>query len=278
MPFLFNLGLVVSIMTTSSFIFAILGFLLYFSLPLINSGDFLQFFTLTWDATRGLYGLLPMILGTVYISVLATLLATFSSFSMAALIAYFLPKRYTKWLERILMSLFGVPTVLYAFAALFLLVPLMNDYLDGRGLSLATASFVLSFVVMPTMAMIFLNAMRSIPKSQIKALHFIGATKEDVFFKLVLPQIKKGIITALIFGFSRALGDTLISLMLAGNTLELPHHLLDSARTLTAHIALVNASDYESIAFKAIFLCGLLLFVLTACIMMILKIINLKRD
>ncbi|WP_331775041.1 PstC family ABC transporter permease [Sulfurospirillum sp. 1612] len=277
MSLLFYLGLVVSIITTSSFIFAILGFLIYFSLPLLDSGNFLQFFTLSWDATRGLYGLLPMIVGTIYISLLATVLAALSSFSMAALIAYFLPRKYAHKLERILTSLFGVPTVLYAFAALFLLVPLMNDYLSGRGLSLATASFVLSFVVMPTMAMILLNAMRTIPKSQIRALYFIGASTDDVFFKLVMPQIKKGIISALIFGFSRAVGDTLISLMLAGNTLQIPHHLLDSARTLTAHIALINASDYESIAFKAIFLCGLLLFLFTACIMMVLKLINVRK-
>lgn len=278
MSLLFYLGLVISIVVTSSFIFAILGFLIYFSLPLLNSANLSQFFTLTWDATHSLYGLFPMILGTIYISLLATLLATFSSFSISALIAYFLPRRYANGLERILTSLFAVPTVLYAFAALFLLVPLMNGYLNGRGLSLAMASFVLSFVVMPTMAMILLNAMRAIPKNQIRALYSIGATEEDVFFKLVIPQIKKGIISALVFGFSRAVGDTLISLMLAGNTLQIPDHLLDSARTLTAHIALVNASDYESIAFKAIFLCGLLLFLFTASIITILKLINLKRD
>lgn len=278
MSLLFYLGLVVSIITTSSFIFAILGFLIYFSFPLLDSGNFLQFFTLTWDTTRGLYGLLPMILGTIYISLLATFLSALSSFSIASLIAYFLPQKYAHWLERIVTSLFGVPTVLYAFAALFLLVPLMNDYLNGRGLSLATASFVLSFVIMPTMTMIFLNAMRAIPKSQVRALYFIGASKEDVFFKLVIPKIKKGIVSALIFGFSRAVGDTLISLMLAGNTLQIPDHLLDPARTLTAHIALINASDYESIAFKAIFLCGLLLFLFTTCIIMILKLINLRKN
>lgn len=276
MAFWFRLGLVVSIVTTSSLVFLILAFLLYFSLPLFDAKLFFDFFTFKWDVSQGLYGLMPMILGTLYISLLATFLATLSSLSMASLIALFLPKKLASWLERFLLLLSGIPTVLYAFVALFLLVPVMNDYFSGKGLSIFTASFVLSFVVLPTMGIMMLNAMRSIPKAHLSAALNLGATKEDLFFELIFPRIKKEILGAIIFGFARAVGDTLIALMLAGNALHIPHHLLDSARTLTAHIALINANDYESIAFKAIFLCALLLFLFTLVVVGCVKLLSRK--
>jgi len=277
MAFLFRIGLVSSIVLTSSLVFFILAFLIYFSLPLFNGTFFSSFFTFEWDVSKAFYGLMPMILGTLYISLLATLFATFSSFSIASLITLFLPKKLSHVLEKILLLLCGVPTVLYAFAALFLLVPLMNNYLGGKGLSIATAAFVLSFVVLPTMGIMMLGAMRSVPKRDILAAMHLGATKEDLFFELIFPRIKKEILGAIIYGFARAVGDTLIALMLAGNALNVPHHLLDSARTLTAHIALINANDYESIAFKAIFLCALLLFLFTLLVVGCVKLLYCKE-
>jgi phosphate transport system permease protein len=217
-----------------------------------------------------------MILGTIYISILATLFATIMSFAFASLMAFFLPKNITNILNKFILFLSGVPTVLYAFIAIFLLVPWLNDLLDGRGFSILTASFVLSFVVFPTMTIILFNTFIATPKKTLLAAKSLGATKEDIFFDLVLQSSKKGILTAIIFGFARAVGDTMIALMIAGNTLKIPHSVLDSARTLTAHIALINASDYESIAFKAIFICGLLLFLFSFFLVGSLKL--LKRE
>ncbi|RBQ28997.1 PstC family ABC transporter permease [Aliarcobacter vitoriensis] len=277
MHFLFNFGLVISVFITSSLILFILIFLIYFSFPLIISGNFLQFFSLKWDEINNFYGLLPMILGTIYISILATFFAAIMSFSFASLMAFFLPKSLTNILNKFILFLSGVPTVLYAFIAIFLLVPWLNDILDGRGFSILTASFVLSFVVLPTMTIILFNTFNSIPKKTILAAKSLGATKEDIFFDLVLKNAKKGILSAIIFGFARAVGDTMIALMIAGNTLKIPHSILDSARTLTAHIALINASDYESIAFKAIFICGLLLFLFSFLLVGSLKILNKEK-
>lgn len=274
MHFLFNFGLVISVFITSSLIIFIVVFLLYFSLPLINSGHFLEFFTFRWEEEKNLFGLMPMILGTVYISVLATLFATIMSFSFASLMAFFLPKNISSFLNKFMLFLSGVPTVLYAFIAIFLLVPWLNDILDGNGFSILTASFVLSFVVLPTMTIILYNTFISTSKKAIFAAKSLGATKEDIFFELVLKQSKKGILSAIILGFARAVGDTMIALMIAGNTLKTPSSILDSARTLTSHIALINANDYESIAFKAIFLCGLLLLIFSFLTVISLKIIN----
>ena len=271
---LFNFGLVISIFITSSLVLFILFFLIYFSFPLLTSGHFLDFFILMWNEQKNLYGLMPMILGTIYISILATLIATIMSFSFASLMAFFLPKNITNILNKFMLFISGVPTVLYAFIAIFLLVPWLNDILDGQGFSILTASFVLSFVVLPTMTIILFNTFNSTSKKTILAAKSLGATNEDIFFDLILKTSKKGILSAIILGFARAVGDTMIALMIAGNSLKIPNSILDSARTLTSHIALINASDYESTAFKAIFLCGLLLLVFSFLTVVSLKLIN----
>ncbi|MDD3323967.1 MAG: ABC transporter permease subunit [Sulfurospirillaceae bacterium] len=272
MKFLFKFGLVVSVITTSSLVFLILAFLLYFSIPLFDSAIFVGFFTQKWDVSKSLYGLLPMILGTIYISVLATFFATAMSFSLASLSEGFLPKKIATVVEGIIVLLAGVPTVLYAFVALFLLVPLINIYFFmGKGLSIFTASFVLAFVVLPTIYVMMLSAFRGVPKKHIKTSLCLGATKKEVFFSIMLPQAKPALLGAIVFGFARSVGDTLIALMLSGNSLHMPNTLFDSARTLTSHIALINANDYESVAFKAIFLCALLLFIFTFFVVATLK-------
>ena len=277
MYFLFNFGLVISVFITSSLILLIAIFLIYFSFPLITSGNFFDFFSLKWDEKNNLFGLLPMILGTIYISVLATIFASIMSFSFASLMAFFLPKNSINLLNKFMLFLSGVPTVLYAFIAIFLLVPWLNDILDGQGFSILTASFVLSFVILPTMTIILFNTFNSTFKKIVFAAKSLGATKEDIFFDIVLKNSKKGILSAIILGFARAVGDTMIALMIAGNSLKIPNSILDSARILTSHIALINANDYESTTFKAIFLCGLLLLIFSFLTVSSLKIINKEK-
>src|SRR5574344_1008382 len=277
MYYLFNFGLPISIFITSSLVLFILFFLIYFSFPLLTSGNFLQFFAFEWIEQKSLYGLMPMILGTIYISILATLIATIMSFSFASLMAFFIPKNISNILNKFMLFISGVPTVLYAFIAIFLLVPWLNDILDGQGFSILTASFVLSFVILPTITIILFNTFNSTSKKIVFAAKSLGATKEDIFFDIVLKNSKKGILSAIILGFARAVGDTMIALMIAGNSLKIPNSILDSARTLTSHIALINANDYESTAFKAIFLCGLLLLIFSFLTVSSLKIINKEK-
>ena len=128
------------------------------------------------------------------------------------------------------------------------------------------------------MSVMFLNAFRSLPKSYKNAGLSLGASPQELFFCMVLPSVKVEMMGAVIFGFARAVGDTLIALMLAGNALHIPHSLLDSARTLTAHIALINANDYESIAFKAIFLSALLLFIFTCSVVLLVRLMQKKQS
>ena len=237
-------------------------FLFYFSLPILSSGLIGDFLTRGWDPDKGVLGIFPMIVGTIYIAGLAMIWATPIGIGLAAFIQVFAPKPLGKILRWTVEFMTGIPTVVYGFAALFFLVPAIRRIFSyGTGLSVLTASVMLALLVLPTITLIAQDRLATVPKSQVLAALSLGASRMETFLHVLLPGAWRGLISAVVLGAGRAVGDTLIALMLAGNAVSLPGSLLDSARTLTAHIALVTAADYESLSFKAIFVCGLVLFI-----------------
>ena len=250
-------------------------FLLYFSLPIISSGLIGEFLTRGWDPDNGVLGIFPMIVGTVYIAGLAMIWVTPIGIGLAAFIQLFAPKPLGKILRWTVEFMTGIPTVVYGFAALFFLVPAMRRIFSyGTGLSVLTASVMLALLVLPTITLIAQDRLASVPKSQVLAALSLGASRMETFLHVLLPGAWRGLISAVVLGAGRAVGDTLIALMLAGNAVALPGSLLDSARTLTAHIALVTAADYESLSFKAIFVCGLVLFIFAGSNIVFLRLVE----
>ena len=250
-------------------------FLFYFSLPILSSGLIGEFLTRGWDPDRGVLGIFPMIVGTVYIAGLAMIWVTPIGIGLAALIQVFAPKPLSKILRWTVEFMTGIPTVVYGFAALFFLVPAMRKIFSyGTGLSVLTASVMLALLVLPTITLIAQDRLATVPKSQVLAALSLGASRMETFLYVLLPGAWRGLISAVVLGGGRAVGDTLIALMLAGNAVALPGSLLDAARTLTAHIALVTAADYESLSFKAIFVCGLVLFVFAGSNIVLLRFLE----
>jgi phosphate transport system permease protein len=133
---------------------------------------------------------------------------------------------------------------------------------------------MLALLVLPTITLIAQDRLAAVPKSQVLAALSLGASRMETFLHVLLPGAWRGLISAVVLGAGRAVGDTLIALMLAGNAVSLPGSLLDSARTLTAHIALVTAADYESLSFKAIFVCGLVLFIFAGSNIVLLRFVE----
>ena len=253
----------------------ILFFLFYFSLPILSSGLIADFLTRGWEPDKGLLGIFPMIVGTVYIAGLAMIWATPIGIGLAAFIQVFAPKPLGKILRWTVEFMTGIPTVVYGFAALFFLVPAMRRIFSyGTGLSVLTASVMLALLVLPTITLIAQDRLAAVPKSQVLAALSLGASRMETFLHVLLPGAWRGLISAVVLGGGRAVGDTLIALMLAGNAVSLPGSLLDSARTLTAHIALVTAADYESLSFKAIFVCGLVLFIFAGSNIVLLRFVE----
>jgi len=271
--------LLLSFILAGSISALIFFFLLYFSMPLITSGLMGTILTSGWDPYNHVIGIYPMIVGTVYIAGLALLMAAPMGIGLAAFIHVFAPRPLGRLLRWMVELMAGIPTVVYGFAALFLLVPAIRNVFEyGTGLCVLTASLMLALLIIPTIVLIAEDGLKAVPVPHILAAEALGATPVETFLYVLLPGAWRGLVSAVVLGAGRATGDTLIALMLAGNALALPKSLLDPARTLTSHIALVTAADYESLSFKAIFACGLVLFAFSAWNVLFLRIIErIKR-
>jgi phosphate transport system permease protein len=208
-----------------------------------------------------------MVLGTMAIAFLGVLFGFPLSLGCASLISVLGPKPVSSFLKRVVQLMTGVPTVIYGFVGIFLLVPFIRELFEvGSGMCVLSASVMLAILVSPTMILFFCDSFNQVPKSYLDAVDSLGGNRVQKLLYVVLPCSWKGVLTGLILGIGRALGDTLIALMIAGNAVQTPSSVLDSARALTSHIALVIAADYESFEFKSIFACGIMLYLFTTII------------
>ncbi len=266
---LFTIAALVSAVLTG----AVFVFLAIFAIPLIKNGQFFQLLFSNWLPQQHLYGIYPMLAASTILASLSLALSFPVSLFTSFFITAVAPRQLRMVLLYIVRFMTGIPTVVYSFAALFLLVPLMRAILGrGSGMSILTAVPVLSLLIAPTMIIFFVNSFQRIPSSTILAADSLGATPVQKVLYVIVPQAWPGILNGLLLGLGRAIGDTMVSLMLAGNSPTVPQSLADSARTLTAHIGLVLAFDFDSMEFKSVFVSGLVLYVSTAIIMSIFRI------
>jgi phosphate transport system permease protein len=254
---------------------AVFLMMLYLGWPLLSSGQFFILLTQEWRPGEAIYGILPMLLGSISISLLALCISLPISLG-TAFVATTLAARPMKRLVLFMIRFMaGIPTVIYGFVAVFLLVPFMREQLTGgSGLNILTASFVLAILIAPTMIVFFVSGLQNVESSYCLAVDALGGRPVQKLLYLQLPQAWPSIMAGIIMGLGRAMGDTLISLMVAGNSVAIPDTVTDSGRTLTAHIALVIASDFASMEFKTIFACGLVLYVFTVLVVAMLRVLS----
>ena len=245
-------------------------FLAYFSMPLITQSGVWQLLGSVWDPPDA-YGLLPMITGSLLVATLATFLA----FVYALAIALMLDRMQHSGIRRVLLSFFtlmsAVPTVVYGFLGVILLLPLMRGLLGGSGMSLLSAALVLSLVVTPTILLFLHESFAHTPRSYSMIVHALGGDRVEYQMRVLLPHSSRGLSVALVMGFGRAIGDTMIALMVAGNAVAMPDSLSESVRTLTAHIALLFAGDFDSPEFRSIFASGILLFTFSLLMLTLIR-------
>ncbi len=245
--------------------FCVLGFMVILSLPVLQSGMIWEILTQSWSPDHGKFGILPMIAGTFYIASLSLVIGFPLSLGCSFFIQVTRPGRPGQWLKKIVQFMTAIPTVIYGFVGVFLLVPLVrNLFSRGSGMSILSASIMLALLISPTMILFFSQSFARVPKTYTDAADALGATPFQRLFYVILPRAWPGVLTGLVLAFGRAMGDTLVALMLSGNSVMLPASILDSARTLTAHIAMVIAADFDSVEFRTIFLSGTVLYVMTA--------------
>lgn len=258
---------------------ALFGFMLTLGLPLFAEGRFFSILIQPWAPHLGQFGIHPMIAGTLAISLLSMVFAFPLSLGCAILISVTSQGWVSRLLRKFVEMMTGIPTVIYGFVGIFLLVPLVREFFAaGSGMCVLTASLMLTLLISPTMILFFCDSFERVPAAYGTAVLAVGGTEMQRFLYVTLPHSWPGILIGFTLSLGRALGDTLIALMLAGNALQAPGSLLDSARTLTAHIALVFAADFESLEFKATFACGIFLYLCTTLLVMAVRLLGGRKE
>lgn len=241
----------------------ILLFLIYFSLPLFNLEILKNVLSFEWKPVYEKYGIMAMVLTSAALAGSAVIVAMPIGLGISCLIAGLAPPKIARAGHVVISFMTSIPTVIYGFVSIFLLVPFVRYvFRQGSGFCLLSAIPILSILILPTIVLLISDSFKNVPKTYKEVSKALGFTPAQEFIHIVIPHCRYGIINALVLGFGRSVGDTMIALMLAGNAPQIPDSLFNSVRTLTAHIALVLASDTQSLAFKSIFTAGLILFMI----------------
>ncbi len=191
-----------------------------------------------WRPTNGSYGIFPMLAGTLLVTLGAMITGAPVGVLTAVFMVYFCPEKQRRLMRAAVGVMAGIPSVVYGFFGLTVIVPIIRAIFGGRGMSLLAASILLGIMIMPTVIAVSESAVVSVPVSFYEGSLALGAGREYSVFHAVLPAAKSGIASALLLGIGRAMGETMAVIMVAGNQPLLPERLTDGVRTLTANIAL----------------------------------------
>ena len=191
-----------------------------------------------WAPSNNIYGIFPMIIGSIYVTAGALLLGVPVGILTAVFMARFCPG----WLYRIMRPavnlMAGIPSVVYGFFGLVLLVPFVRENFGGRGMSVLTSSVLLALMILPTIISVTESSIRAVPESYYEGALALGATHERSVFRAILPAAKSGILAGVILGVGRAIGETMAIKMVAGNQPVIPESILSGVRTLTTNIVM----------------------------------------
>jgi len=255
-------GLTLVAFSSIAILFIITFFIFKEGLPfLIEVGPAKMLLAVDWAPTKGHYGLLPMIVGSLLVTGGALLIGVPLALSCAIFLVEFSKPRVRRVLKPAIELLAGIPSVVYGFLGVVLLVPLIRERLGGPGLSLLAGAIILGIMILPTVISISIDALEAVPRSYREGSLALGATTTQTVNMVVLKAARSGIVTAVILGMGRAIGETMAVIMVTGNALDLPRSVLDPVRTLTSNIALelgYAAGNHQ----KALFATGVILFVM----------------
>lgn len=202
----------------------------------LGVGDFLL--GTKWRPNNDIYGILPMILGSVYVTLGAVVTGVPIGILTAVFMARFCPVAAYKALKPAVELLAGIPSVIYGFFGLVVLVPFIRKTFGGTGSSMLTASLLLGMMILPTLISVAEAALRAVPDSYYEGALALGAGHVRSVFFTVVPAAKSGIMAAVILGIGRAIGETMAVIMVAGNQARMPQGLLEGVRTMTTNIVI----------------------------------------
>ena len=191
-----------------------------------------------WKPSNDLYGIFSMIVGSIYVTAGAILIGVPLGILCAVFLAWFCPKKLYKIVKPAMELLAGIPSIVYGFFGLVVLVPIMQNLFGGSGKGVLTASILLGIMILPTIIGVSESAIRAVPRSYYEGSLGLGATHERSIFFAVLPAAKQGILAGVILGVGRAIGETMAVIMVAGNQPVVPGSIFSGVRTMTANIVM----------------------------------------
>lgn len=191
-----------------------------------------------WKPGNDIYGILPMILGSLYVTAGAIIIGVPIGLLTAVFLAKFCPKGLYRVLKPATELMAGVPSVVYGFFGLVVLVPLVQNIFGVAGNTMLTASVLLGIMILPTIIGVSESAIRAVPDSYYEGSLALGASHERSVFFATLPAARSGILAGVVLGIGRAIGETMAVVMVAGNKARMPQGLLDGVRTMTANIVM----------------------------------------
>ena len=191
-----------------------------------------------WKPSNDLYGIFPMIIGSIYVTAGAIIIGVPLGILCAVFLAWFCPKKLYKIIKPAVELLAGIPSIVYGFFGLVVLVPIMQNLFGGSGKGVLTASILLGIMILPTIIGVSESSIRAVPRSYYEGSLGLGATHEHSVFFAVLPAAKQGILAGVILGVGRAIGETMAVIVVAGNQPVVPGSIFSGVRTMTANIVM----------------------------------------
>jgi len=216
---------------------------------------------LDWYPTEKSFGLLPMIVGSLAVTFGALIIGVPLGLACAVFLTEFSSRRLRRILKPLIELLAGIPSVVYGFIGVVILVPFIRTTLGGPGLSVLAASIILGIMILPTIISISIDSLQAVPPSYREGSLALGTTRWQTTRMVMIPAARSGIIASIVLGMGRAVGETMAVIMVAGNAVSIPGSPLSPVRTLTSNIAL--EMGYASGEHRqALFATGVILFII----------------
>jgi phosphate transport system permease protein len=214
-------------------------FIISKGVPIIAKVGFFQFvFGMKWAPSQGAFGIFPMIVGSVSVTIGAAILGVPIAICCSIFLAEFAPVKFRNFFRPAIQLLAGIPSVVYGFWGVIFVVPFIRNYLGGPGLSILAGSIILAIMILPTVISITEVSILALPRYYKEGALALGLTHWQTIRSLLLPAAKSGIVAAVILGIGRAIGETMAVIMVLGNAVALPTSILDPVRTLTTNIGI----------------------------------------
>lgn len=252
-------------------------FLFANGIPAINKIGIFDFLLgKKWKPGNDLYGIFPMILGSIYVTAGAIIVGVPIGLLTAIYLAKFCPAWAYKIIKPGVELLAGIPSVVYGFWGLCVLVPFIRKHIGGDGNSMLAASLLLGIMILPTIINVSEAAIRAVPEKYYQGALALGATHERSVFRTVVPAAKSGIMAGIVLGIGRAIGETMAVIMVAGNHARMPKGILEGVRTMTVNIVMEMgyATDLHR---EALIATGVVLFVFILIINTLFSILKRRE-